>query len=240
MGAVGLALVVVIVTVLTLRHAPTLEGATATILPTPIPTLPYDRQQSYAASPPGPGSSCVQKNGHWYRDVLPSTSFFCITDGMHLRQADGATTFAELLFDWPGHPFPAQYTARIKLSSLAQPSSCAGLGVLRHVNQGYIAYICQNGRWTIVRYAATGAGTRVVTGSTTMQAMYELIFTLQNHQLSLSINGLVVATGVAVDPAYIATDAITLDLDGQPGSAAARPTVAMAIFANFVYTPLLT
>jgi hypothetical protein len=126
---------------------------------------------------------------------------------------------------WDGVQSPTSYAVRVTVSNLS--SACAGIGFANGY-RGYAGYICSSGAWTMIQYDATGAPTRLQSGSVTSQSSYLIHLNVDGSSVQFTVGGTTLYGG-DIASGYD-TSVITLDLEGLYQGQAGR-----AYFRDFVY-----
>lgn len=209
-------------------HLTTPTGIPTTALtatPMLTPTPPPPQNLPYAAQIPGP--ACDAGGAQWSISDPSSTTGTCSSSGFIETNPFGAPHLAEVYFQWPGHAFARNYSVDVIITNLI---ACAGV-MTRKPGQlgGYSLYVCGDGVWKIVRYAAGGSPTEIARGSVATDSMYRVHVVANGTTQGIAINSGNLNT--TTDASYLDTTSLALVVDGGNASGAAT-------FSSFLYTPL--
>jgi hypothetical protein len=187
----------------------------------------------YQAAIPGPG--CDKGKGQWDPTTFgdPTTTIKCLSDGLQITQPGTAQNVGEVNFYNLDGNFPANYTLAAQVTMNTIAGGCVGFFARSSAAGSYHVYVCGDGAWRICKRMGAAPCSNLDAGNiainTNTPAQLDLM--VSGSTLTFTING--VKVSAAKDPAtpLTATDDISLALD-------ASSNTAVAVFRNFVFTPL--
>jgi len=207
---------------------------TPTVTPRPSPTPVV---LTYSAPKPGPGCDTNQEAAWstFNAQVECRASGLAIT--VKIDPAAAIRYIGEVHFVWKDHPFPQDYTARVKIAPQATSSGetiCGGLDVLASTAGSYILYMCSNGEWDVARFNEKGTFVLITMGFLSKKASYGVEVHVAGQEIISTVDGTVV-NRTTREPAYAQTTNLWL-VTGQPVQIPAVDRTATALFSDFVYS----
>ena len=201
--------------------------ATSTPLPAPTATPTPDLHQPYSAHTPGPG--CHQGGAHWSNPSESYGTVECSSDGTEFT-AVTASYAGELDFDWPGHPFPRNYSVDLDITHLTT-EACVGIQIRETIQvlnvEAYFLRVCRDSRWEILK-AIPDSSITLASGHVDASDAYHMQVSADGGSQQFVINGRDVTTSHDAD--YLNTDFLSIIVTGEKDNSSVT-------ISNFLYTP---
>jgi len=157
-----------------------------TFPPTAVPSLTPTPSVSYSAYSPGP--VCDQGGADW---TANSSS---ILVGCNPHHGSGTeitqlttTGLPTIDFQWPGHPFPPNYTVGVTMSSF-EDANTAGVVLVRKSGNSYYAFFISNGSWWLDRNV-NGVQENIANNAFPYAGNLQVEVVVNGDTLALTING---------------------------------------------------